>query len=283
MTPYKEAKMDLFQVNKTTCNRDGICAACCPAQIISLSSEGYPEPVEEAEELCIRCGQCVAVCPTASFTHRDMPVEECPSLDRDMLPTPQQCEHFFRARRSIRTYKDEIPDPDRIQRLIEMARYAPTGHNSQCVEWAVLGDRNELWHLADLVVDWMRWMMNNMPQTASAMHMGRTVQRWEDGEDVIFRGAPMLILAHANKDLPPAPAACTIATAYLELAAPTMGLGGCWAGYFMAAAGYYQPLQEALPLPQENKCFAAMMMGHPRYSYYRLPLRKPPPITLRLP
>ena len=55
MNPYKEAKMDLFQVNKDTCNRDGICAACCPAQIISLSSEGYPEPVEEAGEVFLFC------------------------------------------------------------------------------------------------------------------------------------------------------------------------------------------------------------------------------------
>lgn len=275
--------MDLFEVNTETCNRDGICAACCPARIIALSSEGYPRPVEGADELCIRCGQCVAVCPTASLTHRDMPLEQCPPVDRDMLPTQQQIEHFFRARRSIRTYKNETPDPDRIQRLIEMARYAPTGHNTQCVEWAVLGDRNELRHLAGLVVDWMRWMIENMPQAAAAVHMDKTVRRWEEGEDVIFRGAPMLILAHANKDLPPAPAACTIATAYLELAATTMGLGGCWAGYFMAAAGTYEPLQEALPLPQGNKCFAAMMIGYPRYRYQRLPLRKPPSITWRMP
>jgi nitroreductase/NAD-dependent dihydropyrimidine dehydrogenase PreA subunit len=274
--------MELFQVNRKTCARDGICAACCPAQIIALTEEGYPQPAEGAEELCIRCGHCVAVCPTASLSHREMPVEHCPPMDLSLIPGPEQCEHFFRARRSIRTYKDEIPDPDRIQRIIEMARYAPTGHNTQCVEWTVIGDRSELNSLAELVVDWMRWMIQNMPQMASAVHMDKTIARWDEGEDVIFRGAPMLILAHANKDLPPAPAACTIATAYLELAATTVGLGGCWAGYFMAAAGYHQPLQEALPLPEGNKCYAALMIGRPRYSYQRLPLRKPPSITWRM-
>jgi nitroreductase/NAD-dependent dihydropyrimidine dehydrogenase PreA subunit len=274
--------MDLFQVNTETCNRDGICAACCPAGIIALSDEGYPEPVQGADELCIRCGHCVAVCPKASLTHRDMPVEQCPPVDHGLIPGPEQCEHLFRTRRSIRTYRDETPDPDRIRRLIEIARYAPTGHNCQCVEWAVLGDRQELHNLAGLVVDWMRWMLENMPQAAKGMHMDKTIARWENGEDVIFRGAPMLVLAHANKDLPPAPAACTIAAAYLELAATAMGLGGCWAGYFMAAAGSYEPLQEALPLPRGNKCFAAMMIGRPRYRYQRLPLRKPPSITWRM-
>jgi len=274
--------MDLFHVDRDTCNRDGICAACCPARIIALDDEGYPRPVEGAEELCIRCGHCVTICPTASLTHRDMPVEQCPPVDRGLLPGPEQCEHLFRARRSIRTYKEETPDPDQIQRLIEIARYAPTGHNCQCVEWTVLGDGQELQHLAGLVVDWMRWMLANMPQAAQAMHMDKTIGRWEAGDDVIFRGAPMLILAHAKKDLPPAPAACTIAAAYLELAASTMGLGACWAGYFMAASDSYQPLQEALPLPEGNKCFAAMMVGHPRYRYQRLPLRKAPSITWRM-
>ena len=275
--------MELFQVDRQRCNQDGICAECCPAQIITLSGDGYPEPVTGADELCIRCGHCVTVCPTASMTHRDMPVEECTPVDRSMLPNAQQCEHFLRSRRSIRAYKDKIPDADRINRLIDIARYAPSGHNSQCVEWTVLGDRDELMHLAGYVVDWMRWMIDNMPQAAQAMHMDKTVKRWEQGSDVVFRGAPMLIMAHANKDLPPAPAACTIALTYLELAAPTLNLGGCWAGYFMAAAGSYQPLQEVLPLPQENKCFGAMMIGHPRYSYHRLPTRKPPSITWRMP
>jgi NAD-dependent dihydropyrimidine dehydrogenase PreA subunit len=29
--------MNLFEVNTDTCNQDGICAAVCPAQIISFS------------------------------------------------------------------------------------------------------------------------------------------------------------------------------------------------------------------------------------------------------
>lgn len=275
--------MELLQVNRETCNRDGICATCCPAGIIGFSGDGFPQPVQGANELCIRCGHCVAVCPTASLSHRVIPVEQCPPLDRNMILSPEQCEHFFRARRSIRAYQDKLPEQDRIARLIDIARYAPSGHNSQCVEWTILGDRSELDQLAEQVVGWMRWMTENMPQVANPMHMDKTVKRWEDGVDVIFRGAPMLILAHANKDLPPASAACTIALAYLELAAPTMDLGCCWAGYFMAAASYYEPLQQILPIPEENKCFGAMMIGYPRFRYHRLPTRKTPQITWRLP
>ncbi|MFP4452326.1 MAG: nitroreductase family protein [Desulfobacterales bacterium] len=275
--------MNLIEINTDTCNQDGICAQVCPAQIIRFSKGNYPEPIADADELCIRCGHCVAVCPTASLTHRDMPVEKCPPVNPDMRFTPEQCEHFFRMRRSIRAYKDKTVDPDTIQKLIETARYAPTGHNSQCVEWTVLGGREKLTDLGEIVIDWMRWMIKNMPEAAAAVHMDRAVARWENGSDVVFRGAPMLIVAHADKDLRPAPAACTIALSYLELAATTMDLGCCWAGYFMAASANFPPMQKALPLPGGHLCFGALMIGYPKFSYKRLPLRDKPRITWQIP
>ncbi len=275
--------MDLIEVNKETCNQDGLCAAVCPGDLISLVKGGFPEPVAAADEFCIRCGHCVAVCPTGSLTHKDMPVEQCPPVNKNLALTPEQCEHFFRSRRSIRAYKNKAVSREAVGRLIDIARYAPSGHNSQCVEWTVIGERKEMDKLAGIVIDWMRRVIDEMPELAAAVHMDRTVARWEGGSDVIFRGAPMLVLTHADQQLRPAPAACTIAMAYLELAAPTMGMGGCWAGYFMAAAGGYPPLQQALALPEGHLCFGAMMLGIPKFTYQRLPLRNAPRIRWRMP
>jgi nitroreductase len=105
---------------------------------------------------------------------------------------------------------------------------------------------------------------------------------WEGGIDIIFRGAPALIVAHAKRDNPRAQTTCTIALAYLELAAVGLGLGSCWAGYFMRAAGEYAPLMKALALPEGHQCFGAMMVGYPKFKYQRLPLRNDPRITWRL-
>ena len=66
-------------------------------------------------------------------------------------------------------------------------------------------------------------------------------ERWESGADTILRGAPVLVQVHAHKDERTAPQGCTIATAYLELAATAHGLGACWAGFFNAAALMYPP------------------------------------------
>jgi nitroreductase len=100
--------------------------------------------------------------------------------------------------------------------------------------------------------------------------------------DIIFRNAPVVIVAHAAKDDRTAPTSSTIALSYLELAATSAGLGCCWAGYFNAAATTFPPMMEALPLPEGHQCFGAMMVGYPKFEYQRLPLRKPPEITWRV-
>ena len=274
--------MDLFDVHKETCNQDGICAAVCPAGIIDFQKGAYPTPVAEAEKVCIECGHCVAVCPTGSFTHRAMPAEQCPPRQKNLHLTAEHCEHFLRNRRSIRVYKNKPVPRDVLAGLIEIARYAPSGHNSQCAQWLVLGNRDELRNLVGIVVDWMRWMISNMSEIALSMHMDRVVKRWEDGNDVVLRGAPVVIVAHAEKDNLAAPSTCTIALTHLELAATSMDLGCCWAGYFNAAATTFPPMIEALSLPKNHQCFGAMMVGYPKFSYHRLPLRKPPGITWRL-
>ncbi len=211
-----------------------------------------------------------------------MSMEKCPPIQKELHLSTAQCEQFLRARRSIRIYKEQSVPKDKLLKLIELARYAPTGHNSMSVEWLVLGNRDELKHLAGITVEWMRWMLDNMFEIASSLHMDRTIRRWEEGKDVILRDAPVVIVAHAAKDDLMAPTSSTIALSYLELAATSMGLGCCWAGYFHAAATTFHPMMEALPLPEGHQCMGSMMVGYPKFSYHRLPTRKPPKITWRL-
>ena len=274
--------MELFEVNPHTCNQDGICAAVCPVGIIAFTKGSVPVPVSGAEEICIGCGHCVAVCPTGSLSHRDMAVEACQPVRPALRLTAEQSEHFLRARRSIRVYREQPVAREELARLIEIARYAPSGHNTQGAEWLVLGDRNELHRLSGIVIDWMRWMLAHMEEVALSLHIDRTLERWEAGNDVILRGAPVVIVAHAAKDNRMAPTTCTIALATLELASTAIGLGCCWAGYFNAAATTFPPMQEALALPSGHQSFGAMMVGHPKFTYHRLPTRKMPNITWRM-
>lgn len=269
--------MPLITVDPDLCNRDGICAAECPARIIAFDahSGAVPEPAPGAETYCIDCGHCVAVCPTAALTHRRIAPADCLPVDPERLPDPQDTEHFLRYRRSIRSYKRTPVPRDTVERLLGMARFAPSAHNLQPVRWLVVDGAARVRGLTAHVVDWMRYVIAEHPEVAGPMHMAEVVTAWENGADRICRGAPALVIAHAPKGERTAPAACTLAMGYLELAAPGLGLGSCWAGYFGAAAAQWPALQAALPLPEGHVTYAAMMVGWPRYRYHRMPPRKP--------
>jgi nitroreductase/NAD-dependent dihydropyrimidine dehydrogenase PreA subunit len=274
--------MSLFVVDQEKCKRDGVCVAECPMGIIELKGENsVPAPTRDAKELCINCGHCVAVCPHGALSLRTMTPRQCPTVRRDWLFNPERVEHFLRTRRSIRTYKDRPVEREILAKLIDIARFAPSGHNIQPVRWLVIYDSDEVRHLAGLVIDWMRQMMKEHDPMAQAMHMDRVVVAWEAGIERICRGAPHVIVTHAPKNQGRAPAACTIALSYLELAAPSFGLGACWAGYFNAAANLWPAMQESLALPEGHTSFGSMMVGYPTYIYHRLPLRNEARVTWR--
>jgi nitroreductase len=210
-----------------------------------------------------------------------MAAADCPDIDRDRLPDAQQAEQFLRARRSIRRYREEPLDRATLARLIDVARYAPSGHNYQPVRWLVVQAPEDVQRLAGLVADWMRHLIAENNPMAAAMHMDMVVEAWDKGHDRICRSAPHLIVAYASQANPTSPAAATIALTYLDLAAASMGLGACWAGYFNVAANVWPPLKDALALPEGHAPYGAMMVGHPKYRYQRLPLRNDPQIVWR--
>lgn len=273
--------MALFTVDLDKCNKDGICADVCPFRIIAFDKENGPRPVRGAEELCIDCGHCVAACPFGALDHRSMAAADCPPLAKADLLGPEEAERFLRARRSIRRFVDQPVERELMSRLIGIASHAPSGHNSQPVRWLVVDDAADIKKLAGLTVDFVRWMIENTPEIAAALHMDRVVAAWEAGMDPVLRQTPALVIAYAEKDDRAAPMACTIALTYLELAASPLGLGTCWAGYFLRAAMAFPPMQQALGLPEGMTSFGAMMVGRPVYRYHRLPLRKKPDITFR--
>jgi len=239
-----------------------------------LFREGkYPRMLPGTDEFCIRCGHCVAACPTGSLTHVDIPLEQCLPIDVNYQVTAEQCEHLIRSRRSIRAYKDKAVPREDITRIIDAARYAPTGHNSQNVRWLVIDDKPRLQRIEETGVEWIRDSINRNPQMAD-MFEG-VLKRMEAGHHDFIRGAPVVVAAYAEKNNPIATIDCTIALSYFDLMANSMGLGCCWAGFFMMAAATFPAMIEAVSLPEGYQIYGSLMVGYPKYKYQRIPVRKP--------
>ena len=271
--------MSLLTVDPDKCKKDGICAAACPMGIIDWTKGENPKASPEAEELCISCGHCVAVCPHGAMSHRDMTSHACDTINQELSISSAQVAQFLRSRRSIRAYKDEKVPRETIQELIGVASYAPSGHNVQPSKWIVRDDRAELDRLCGMVVEWLRELIKAKDPLAEMLHLDRVVQRWEAGKDTILRNAPVLVQVHAHMDERTAPQGCTLSMAYFELAAYARGLGACWAGFFNMAPLAYPPMAEAMNLPEGHQVFGSMMLGKPKFKYHRVPLRKKPEIT----
>ena len=266
--------MSLFTIDEKLCARDGICVAECPAFIIEMKTkESFPTVTDGGETRCINCGHCVAVCPHRAISLTRMSVDQCPPVDDALTLGEGQMEQFLRSRRSIRTYKMQDVDAETLTRLIDIAHYAPTGSNSQLVQWLIVPTRDKVVQLTALAVDWMRNAIKEKNPIAEAYQMGGIVHAWDNGIDIISRGAPALVIAHGPEAYPVMTIDSAIALSYLDLAAPSLGLGCCWAGFFMAAADYWPPLAEALNLPERHKSLGAMMVGYPKFRYHRLPTR----------
>ena len=272
--------MSGFVVDQAKCTRDGICVATCPASII-IMNDHVPAWVDGAERRCINCGHCVAVCPQGAISLRTLRPEQCPPLRPDWRLTPEQVEQLLKGRRSIRRYKTQSIERAVLTKIIDLARYAPSGVNLQPVRWLVLHDSHEVHRLAGLVIDWMRQAIEAQSPFAKALNMARLVTAWKRGDDPICRNAPHLIVVHAPKDDRTAPQMCTIALTYFELAALPFGVGTCWAGYFSLAANMSPTLQEALQLPEGHQSFGAMMVGYPQFEYHRIPIRNEAQMTWR--
>ena len=149
--------MSLFTVDKDKCNSDGLCVAACPMGIIEIIDEGTaPEPTPDANEMCINCGHCVAVCPTGAMSLGIMKPEQCTPIRKDLLVSPDQIEQHLLSRRSIRAYQNQNVDRDVVSKLIDIARYGPSGHNEQPIQWMVIHDSAEVRRFAGMVIDWMK-------------------------------------------------------------------------------------------------------------------------------
>ena len=219
-------------------------------------------------------------CPHEALSQGGITPRQCLPLEAPGL-SPEQLAQLLKGRRSIRRYKDQPLEQSTIARLLDMARYAPSGHNVQPVKWLVISGRDKLHELAGIVVDWMRHLIKEDPELAASMHLDQAVAIWELGGDRIMRGAPHLVVAYGDKNNSMVPVPCILALGYMELAAYSLGLGACWAGYFNRAASTFLPMIKALDLPQGTAPFGALMLGIPKYKHQRIPPRKPLEVTWR--
>ena len=189
---------------------------------------------------------------------------------------------LVKRRRSIRRFRpDPIPD-EYINKIIEAARWAPSGFNSQPWEFVVIKDR-------ELKDDVMRIIRTPRPAGASGFSeledmcepwMRQKRRPWLDPE-MEYQNAPVLILLFGDTRTQlglPMMVRCdphrrqavylsSLANAflYMHLAAATLGLASQWVSLVTSPRNHCL-LKNLLHIPNELEIYDMMALGYPAYK-----------------
>lgn len=269
--------MPLFTVDSDKCAMDGLCAAECPAGCIVFENGALPAPHEKKQAYCLECGHCVAVCPTGAIALERFPTEAVRQR-KDLRISQAQGEQFLRARRSVRTFKETPVSRAMLTSLLQTAEYCPSAHNARPTRWAVADSLEKVALVANSVVDWMRREAEGETAVSGRLHLPGIVRAWDNGLDLVCRNAPALAVAYGpQKGIMPREDA-VVAVTYLDLAASSVGLGGCWCGYVIAAATYDRKVTDLLGVPEDCAVYGALLLGRPVRSLSFIPPRPEPTV-----
>jgi len=277
-------------VDQETCIRCGACVAVCRAARVFELGDEAAEAVRPQD--CWLCGHCVAVCPVDAVHHTGYPLDACPTVDRDALPSFEDLVGALRARRSLRVFRDKPVPRETVRRIVDVSRWAPSASNKQSIDWIALDDPDRIADLRDAVVETLDRTAQLLQirllrpflrvalgphRVSEAVDAADTFQdlarRHAEGEDLIFYNAPLVLAAHVPVEAFLGRDDAVYAAYNVMLAAESLGLGTCQIGYVNAALERNDELTQIIGLPEGRKLELTMILGYPRFAFKRAPSR----------
>lgn len=262
-----------FRIDEERCIQCGECALDCPAGVIAM--DGYPKMTNEAG--CIQCQHCLAICPTAAVSILGKNPEASTVLAGNM-PDPASLATLIKGRRAVRRYREQDLAPALIDRLLEVANHAPTGVNARSVLFTVVRERAVMNRLREHMMARIAELKDGggLPGGFAGQYLGRVAKAWqEEGKDILFRGAPHLLITSAPVDAPCGAQDTLIALTTFQLLAHAHGVGTVWDGICMMALAACPEVVGRLAIPENHILGYAMAFGEPAVEYQRTVQRGP--------
>ncbi|HOQ12812.1 MAG TPA: nitroreductase family protein [Spirochaetota bacterium] len=282
-------------IDEKKCTLCGRCVFVCPKEVLSIENK----KLIVNENDCMLCSHCYDVCKFNAVSFQDalrnIKFDTFKYKEKILGPkdvTPQEIVNIFRSRRSIRRFKEEEVGDDVVRDLIEFAVTAPSGSNCQEWEFVVLNGREKVWNFAVSIRDFFmkinKLAKNPIIRYLSVPFMGKAlinyyrdhyetvemaIKESYQGRDLLFHGAPCIIIIHSSMDGSTPIEDGTYAAYNICMLAHYMGYGTCLIGFAVEALNRSPELKEALDI-SDNRVHAVIALGKPDVKFLKHSLRK---------
>jgi nitroreductase/NAD-dependent dihydropyrimidine dehydrogenase PreA subunit len=298
MSPRKETMISVPIIDHEACTLCKRCVLICPQRILALENK----TIITTENECMLCTHCYTVCRYGAIRFDPEAISQVSMKsfsykEKVYAPgafKPGNLVNFVRSRRSVRKFKEKPVSGDILSDLIEFAVTAPSGSNCQTWEFLAINGRAKVWDLAleirKFFVRLNRLAKNPLIRYLSVPFSGMALVRYynehlesvemglkeaEGGMDVLFHGAPALIIVHGKPEGSTPRDDAQYASYNMTLLAHALGLGTCYIGYAVESIGRSSPIKRYLGIPSGNSIHAVLAVGHPDVTFGKLALRKP--------
>ena len=293
--------MHTISIDPSRCKKDGLCASVCPADIfVQREKLTMPELINEDD--CIACGHCVAICRQGAIRHSEFPASEIRAIKPEEMPTKEQVMTLLKSRRSIRAFRDKPLAKETIERIIDGARFAPSGHNSQSTEYLVVQDGAVLNQVSAMVIEYLRFeirrfanplfstlaMLADREKADGGLHeiprFKQLVRLFESGADPILNGAPVLLAFHARRTVGFADINSQLALQNASLVAHSLGIGHFYTGWVLApcrapmAWAWNRRIPSLIGIAPGNELHGALALGYPIPRFKNMIKRRSPQV-----
>lgn len=259
-----------FTIDVETCIGCGQCASDCPAMIISMET-GTPVIAKDLERFCISCLHCVSICSEGSVSILGYGPDDGLPLIAENLSDPEQLELLIKARRSVRNYQDKNVDSEVIDKMLEVAWHAPSGHNDRGLLYTLIDDKGVIYDLREEAFGGLQKLIEEEKLPEGMEMFVDIIEAWKkSATDILFRGAPHLLIVSALKESASPLHDCIIALTTFELYAQSRGVGTIWNGLATLTISELVPsLKKRLGIPENHRIGYVMGFGYPAIRYAR--------------
>lgn len=250
-------------VNKEKCIHCGMCIKDCIVGVLEFDENKHPKYCKNGENNCVACQHCMAICPTGALSFGDKNSEA--SIEAGYADS-EELLRLIQSRRSVRQYKNEDIPKDKLEKIIKMLPYPPTGGNRDNLHYSIVETKEKMEEIRKITYDKILSYKN----PSSTMEMAK--QAYLNGNDIIYRRATSMVAVAIDKNKTIAgceTADPIIGLSYLDLYAQSLGVGTLWCDMALLIARQIPEVYSLLEIPNNYTLDYILLLGVPAVKYKR--------------